>query len=462
MAARARRGVFLTKLALKNIKSFAGDQTLDLTDAKGHPARWTLLLGENTVGKTTLLECLAYLIPVFNDDSEESDPHFEPLLIQEENAVIEALGRVGERECRAKAEFATGAMLDRVRGNTIVEMSVTFTLGNHERADSIEFSRWPEQKAEGDTTAVEYSGFKPPLVLAYGAGRHMGVDNLDFDAAPGPTASLFSGSIELFDADRLLRYLDYASLGSRASKALTQKKVLLETMAALLPEVETSDKIKIYRPSAIGTLAKTGVYVRTSDGEIPLRQLSFGYQTMMAWAADIGWRLCAHYPNSRTPLNEPAIVLIDEIDLHLHPSWQRDIRDLLTDQFPNVQFIATAHSPLIAQAFLDANLAVIIREGDHSIIENEPARIASWRVDQVVTSELFGLETPWPPLVDRLFEEHRKLSNKAHRTSEDDKRLKQLEAEMLRLPTEENPDDEEAFKIIREAAQLLRPKIRKA
>jgi len=96
-------------------------------------------------------------------------------------------------------------------------------------------------------------------------------------------------------------------LGKGATKALKQKEVLLETIAALLPGVETADKIKILGPSAIGTAGKTGVYVQTGDGEVPLRQLSFGYQTMMAWAADIGWRLFAHYPNSRKPLNEPAI-----------------------------------------------------------------------------------------------------------------------------------------------------------
>ena len=101
----------------------------------------------------------------------------------------------------------------------------------------------------------------------------MGVGNLDFDAAPGPSKSLFSGSIELFDADELLRYLDYASLGRRASKAVKQKQVLLETIAAVLPGIETPEKIKIYRPSAIGESGKTGVCVQTADGEVPLRQL---------------------------------------------------------------------------------------------------------------------------------------------------------------------------------------------
>ncbi len=471
MAARAKRGVFLTELTLANIKSFAGEQTLDLTDGKGHPARWTLLLGENAVGKTTLLECLAHLKPVFNDDPEEGDPYFEPRLTQEENAVTEALGRVAERECRASATFAMDTILDRKGSDDVVEMSVSFTLNADGKAETIEFSRWPDKKEalhdrpkqrQPESDTADHSRFKAPLILGYGAGRHMGVGNLDFDAAPGPTESLFSGSIELFDADELLRYLDYASLGRRASKAVKQKQVLLETIAAVLPGIETPEKIKIYRPSAIGESGKTGVCVQTADGEVPLRQLSFGYQTVMAWAADIGWRLFAHYPKSARPLNEAAIVLIDEIDLHLHPSWQRAIRYLLTQQFPNVQFVATAHSPLIAQAFLDANLAVVVREADHSIIENEPVAIANWRVDQIVTSELFGLETPWPPSVDRLFERHRELSEKPNRTPEDERKLKKLEAEMLQLPTQDNPDDEDAFKTIREAARLLRAKVHKA
>ena len=101
---------------------------------------------------------------------------------------------------------------------------------------------------------------------------------------------------------------------------------MLEMIAALLPEVERATNIEIYPPIALGSSGKTGVYVRTSDGEVRLRQLSFGYQTMMAWVVDIGWRLFERYPKSRNPLHEPAIVLVDEIDLHLHPRWQRQIR----------------------------------------------------------------------------------------------------------------------------------------
>ena len=68
----------------------------------------------------------------------------------------------------------------------------------------------------------------------------------------------------------------------------------------------------------------------------------------------------------------------------------------LTDRFPNTQFIATAHSPLVAQAAADANLAVLHREGDHVVIDNEVDNIRNWRIDQILTSDLFGLRNRPP------------------------------------------------------------------
>ena len=230
-------------------------------------------------------------------------------------------------------------------------------------------------------------------------------------------------------------------------------------IASLLPEVKQSSNIIIYPPTAIGSKGKSGAYVVTSDGEVRLSQLSFGYQTTMAWVSDICWRLFDHYPDSDNPLQEPAIILVDEIDLHLHPSWQRQLRKRLTLHFPNVQFIATAHSPLMAQAFLDANLAVIVRQDDHSIIVNDPAVLANWRVDQIVTSDLFNLDTAWPPEAEALFSEQRALLEKSSRTAKDNARLEEIKKDMLELPTERSPENEEAMAIVRKAAELLKARL---
>jgi hypothetical protein len=75
------------------------------------------------------------------------------------------------------------------------------------------------------------------------------------------------------------------------------------------------------------------------------------------------------------------VCLVDEIDLHLHPRWQRDLITRLTALFPNTQFIATAHSPLVVQAAPDANVVVLKRQGDSVIIDNAPRSVRKWRVD---------------------------------------------------------------------------------
>ena len=91
----------------------------------------------------------------------------------------------------------------------------------------------------------------------------------------------------------------------------------------------------------------------------------------MAWMVDFASRMFDLYPESENPLAEPAVVLIDEIDLHLHPKWQRELLDYLSNLFPNTQFIVTTHSPLIVQSAVarDANIVVCRREGDHVVID---------------------------------------------------------------------------------------------
>ncbi len=78
-----------------------------------------------------------------------------------------------------------------------------------------------------------------------------------------------------------------------------------------------------------------------------LDQLSGGYQAVLALAADLAWRMAQGNPHLSNPLESEAVVLIDEIELHLHPSWQQRILDDLRRTFPNAQFIVSTHSPQI-------------------------------------------------------------------------------------------------------------------
>lgn len=101
-------------------------------------------------------------------------------------------------------------------------------------------------------------------------------------------------------------------------------------------------------------LAPSRMVMTNEEGtDLRIDQLSGGYKEVLSVTADIAKRLSIANPDSPDPLNEEAVILIDELDLHLHPKWQKEIVDDLKSTFPNCQFIISTHSPFIIQS-LDA------------------------------------------------------------------------------------------------------------
>lgn len=104
------------------------------------------------------------------------------------------------------------------------------------------------------------------------------------------------------------------------------------------------------------------IAIKRSNGTFSLNQLSDGEQRLFSLFVDIARQLSLKYPER--PLGEgEAIILIDEIDVHLHPKWQRIIVPALEDLFPKCQFIATTHSPFVIQA-TDRNAIISIDRED--------------------------------------------------------------------------------------------------
>jgi predicted ATP-binding protein involved in virulence len=87
--------------------------------------------------------------------------------------------------------------------------------------------------------------------------------------------------------------------------------------------------------------------VKKQGQELIVNQLSDGEKCSLAMVGDLARRLAITNPGLRNPLEGSAVVLIDEIELHLHPKWQREIIPALTRTFPNCQFIITTHSPQV-------------------------------------------------------------------------------------------------------------------
>lgn len=108
--------------------------------------------------------------------------------------------------------------------------------------------------------------------------------------------------------------------------------------------------IKGYRNLRI-ELSPSRMLMTNSEGtDLQIEQLSGGYKAVLSVVADIAKRLSIANPESQNPLEEAAVILIDELDLHLHPKWQKTIVDDFKRTFPNCQFIISTHSPFIIQS----------------------------------------------------------------------------------------------------------------
>ncbi|HLY06715.1 MAG TPA: AAA family ATPase [Rhizomicrobium sp.] len=442
--------VYFTSLTLTNVKSFGLTQYLSLSDKSGRPARWTLLVGDNGVGKTTLLQCLALLRPQLSTEPgapDDKSPDFvKPALAASENDAILALARMGAQNVSLVAELVRGRRLSGAGGSP-------------KRFQT--YARIQMKPGQRDFSSFEVSeerlpGFRIPLVVGYSAARHMHYRSGDIPrSSENPTESLFDPSIELVDAEEILQWLDYAGLkGSASAKRLLRR--LKEALARILPDLSSADDVVLGTPATPGKAnVSSGVRVKTPYGLVPVGALSLGYQTVTAWTVDLAWKLFEAYPRSKDPLQEPAIVLIDEIDLHLHPVWQRSIKEIVTDFFPQIQFVATAHSPLMAQSFLDENIVVLKRKHDHVEIESDPAVVEAWRVDEILTSDLFGLTSAYPPKIDKLLKERKYLSMLPHRSHAQNARLQELQKEIQALPTENSQADQAALDRLRKAARAV-------
>lgn len=448
---------YFLSLELENVLCFKTRQKLDLSDTGGFPAQWTVILGDNGVGKTTLLRCLAEMeprpFPATRNTAVDSLPR---LFFSEENTFRHHALRAYTANFTTK--FVYGSSLSDWKYNLLHQAS---TISINDKKSSfvkatVEATHTQYRQgyfhvtgSMGETSGdVELLGLK---CYAYGANRRMGETSLSEALSADSCASLFSDDEALINAEEWLLQADYAvarSVPNNKVRLEQRLSLIQDTLKKLLPDV--SD---IHIAPADDNNPRPVAEFLTPYGWVPLKSLSLGYKTVIAWIVDLAARLIERYPQSEDPLAEPAVVLVDEIDLHLHPKWQRTIMSFLTERFPNTQFIVTAHSPLVVQAAKDANIVLLRREGDHVVIDNDPEIIDNWRVEQVLSS-VFDL-SPYPPELEFLIKRRRKILAKSKLTAKDERELKKLEEQIGTLPMGESSEDIQAMDIIRKAAKLI-------
>ncbi len=449
---------YFLSLELENVRCFGPRQTLDFSADPWRPAQWTVILGENGVGKTTLLQCLVGMEPFIGittlsrGNESISGSAMLPRLYWDNFGRHDPQVSRFARAKNERMEFKTSLCYGKVLGGISPGISFQAKLWFEKRKE-----KWEGKFSENPMPSYgQLTGF---VCTGYGAARRMRLsapvsekeDNIgDWDTLFDEDAALGNAEEWLLKTYLNARVSDSEDLKNRFQK---QFDTIVEVLKKILPDIQD---IKVPRLKSFDESAR--VEFQTPYNWVLIQDLGIGHRTMIAWVVDLARRLFERYPNSPDPLAEPAVVLVDEIDLHLHPKWQRDIIQFLSERFTNTQFIVTAHSPLIVQAASDVNarIALLEKEGDHVIIRQDFPSIRSWQIDQVLLSELVGLPSTFSPKTEKLLNERMKILTKGRLSKSDHQRIKELEKEIGPLPSGQSRTEIEARELIRRAAERLR------
>lgn len=153
----------------------------------------------------------------------------------------------------------------------------------------------------------------------------------------------------------------------------------------------------------------------------PLQHLSEGYRTVMVTAVDMMREFLTFWPNLE---DARGIVLIDELETHLHPRWKMRIMSRLREAMPNVQFICTTHDPLCLRGLYDGEVQVLRRiEGVGVEQVTDLPSVQGLTVEQLLTSDYFGLLSTEDPDVEQQLIRYAELTNKQKRSADEEEEL---------------------------------------
>ncbi len=433
--------IFLRDLTLQGFRGFKDGTRIDFTRDGAHPARWTIILGENGTGKTALLQAIGALRPQY-------DPALAEKLIGGRNNP-ENIAPGWRPLCAEGPDWFSWWDFNRprnARGAIEQRLSLNFCISPKRLDEAIPTSAGKRQADWYSSTVIkltedddlqciiDFSGYpkSKPFdmenlhLLAYGLGRGLTRqrDVGDRPGGTGPIASPEPWLLELHHASKLE--------GEEQERAQTAFESAKRCVIAVLPDIED---IRI-RKTDRRVYADPSIRAEflSPYGWVLFEQLGLGYQSIASWTIDLLRSMHVRYEDLEKPETGPAVALIDEFDLHLHPRWQLTLMEHLGKIFSNTQFIITVHSPLVVQAAgqaPDTNLVLLQRvqeEGgvERIVADNHPVHVRGWRLDQIVTSDLFGMDSARPPEFANLFKERSDLVAKSNRTKAEDKRLEEI------------------------------------
>ena len=164
----------------------------------------------------------------------------------------------------------------------------------------------------------------------------------------------------------------------------------------------------------------------TMDGELTFPELSHGTRSVLSWVSQFILGLAEHYEYYDDWKERRGVFIIDEIDAHLHPSWQRRIIPTLQRHFPNVQIFASTHSPMMVAGLKKGQVHLLKRDETGQVVWSRNEQdIIGWTADEIYRT-FMGIDDPTDYRTAQHAEELRELRNKDSLTAEDEARMQEL------------------------------------
>lgn len=417
--------MWVESITIENIKCFQ-QETFSFTSNprqqrsfRKRPYKWITLLGENGVGKSTILQALALLL-AGPEAAKELLPRpagwvrdqirpgkLAAILHQEEQDT----GVFGESKQRKTFSFSYF-----VTGSTAVEIGTTDNKQTYTEPALVEertkILSWLRANAFA-------SGSQGWFAVGYGAFRRLTrlsqviIPSLEQPKRSSNFFTQFNEDTSLSSFERWMVYLDYRLAKDKDDlDAQKMRRIGEEAIVKLLP-----GNVKI-----AGVTTEGLIEFLVDDQKVPTISLSDGFRSVIALAGDLIWRLLQAFPTLEDPTQASGVVLIDELDIHLHPSWQREIAGWLQQVFPNLQFFVATHSPLVAAGSGENALTLRLEmiEGELKVVEIPYTELAA-DVNRTLKSSAFGLQSIYAPPTEKKIQRYHQLNRKRNTLASEQK-----------------------------------------
>lgn len=423
--------MYLDKISLKNIR---GVENLEfsLKRPDGSYAGWTVFTGDNGSGKSTLLKAIAVAL-VGRDTARSLQPSF--------HRWVREGAHVGSIEIEVEQIRVDDQIVDSGKTPTSTLFPAAIHLREIGRDTALE-AHTPTNKPKSYTMpnrsiwandapgwfCCGYGPFRRVFGASPEATRHMVAESTE------RFVTMFQEAASLAEVDQWLRSLSHKALEKKGDYDQQRELILKVLGDDLMPNSINVDRVD-----------SDGLWLKDRNGlQLAWSEMSDGYRAALALLADILRHLINEFglaglteidENGFTSVKRSGVVLIDEIDAHLHPEWQREIGFWLKKHFPKIQFLVTTHSPIICQAADENGLFVLPEPGSglapRALSDEEYRRIIASRPDTILLTAAFGLKNTRSPRAVAGRADFSKLMSKkrsgARLTVEEKKRMGQLE-----------------------------------